>query len=136
MNCDGRENLLGTWTGQGGVWVKYSSDFSWQKLSSTADWIACGKMRGAGTTSAMAGVNALSKLNEPVGGIAGLPYISDPAFDTAAKSPGGSRFTFTEQPNLSPLLKQNAKFSRVLENPASNASSSRISCREQIKKEN
>jgi hypothetical protein len=43
LDNDGPDNLVGIWPAQNGVWVKYSSTMSWERLSSTADWIACGK---------------------------------------------------------------------------------------------
>ena len=105
LDGDGTDDLVGIWAGQGGVWVKYSSDSSWEQLSSTADWITCGKMRDGGTTT------ALNSLLIPPGGIAEIPFVSDPDNDTSAKGPGGFQFVFTKQPNLFPLFNRNSKYS-------------------------
>jgi len=104
MDGDGMDDLVGIWAGQGGVWVKYSGDSSWEMLSSTADWIACGRMRsgGGGTNSEQAA------LTGPVGGIAKWPYLSDPSNDFSISAPGASRFVFTEQPNLTPKMNRNS----------------------------
>ena len=47
IDGDATDDLIGIWPTQGGVWVKYSSDGTWERLSSTAQDIAAGKMRAA-----------------------------------------------------------------------------------------
>ena len=48
IDGDGRDDLVGTWPGQGGVWARYSKTGTWAKLSSTAKHIAAGDMNGDG----------------------------------------------------------------------------------------
>jgi len=48
VDGDGIDDLLGIWSGQGGVWVRYSTDGTWAQLGTTADWITAGDMNGDG----------------------------------------------------------------------------------------
>ena len=48
LEGDGKDDLIGIWPGQGGVWVRYSGTGSWAKLSTTAKHIAAGDMNGDG----------------------------------------------------------------------------------------
>jgi protocatechuate 3,4-dioxygenase beta subunit len=45
---DGKDDLIGIWASQAGVWAKSSADASWTHLSSTARHIAAGDMNGDG----------------------------------------------------------------------------------------
>jgi len=47
MNGGGREDLLGTWTGQG-VYYRDSADGSWTKMATPAGQIVCGDLDGDG----------------------------------------------------------------------------------------
>ena len=46
LDGDGKDDLIGTWPGQGGVWVRYSKTGGWAKLSTTAKHLAAGDMNG------------------------------------------------------------------------------------------
>lgn len=48
LDGDGVDDLIGVWTEQGGVFVKYSSTGSWAKLSTPAKDITTGDMNGDG----------------------------------------------------------------------------------------
>jgi len=48
LDGDSKDDLIGIWPGQGGVFVKYSKTGAWAKLSSTAKHIAAGDMNGDG----------------------------------------------------------------------------------------
>jgi hypothetical protein len=48
MNGDGRDDVVGTWTGSG-VWYRDSLSGSWVLLSSAADMVAVGDIDGDGT---------------------------------------------------------------------------------------
>jgi hypothetical protein len=84
LDGDGTDDLVGIWPSQGGVWTKYSGTGSWASLSTTADWIACGKMRAAGATS-------LGSLESP--GVT-LPGPDNAAWvvDDSSTGPGGKDF--------------------------------------------
>jgi len=101
IDGDGTDDLLGIWPSQGGVWVKYSSDSLWEKLSSTADWIAAGKMRGGSSSSADTSLQALSS---PVGGLAQGPESLTNYIDLSNKGPNGVNFTHQYQQNLFPQM--------------------------------
>jgi hypothetical protein len=45
---DGKDDVIGIWASQAGVWAKSSADASWMHLSSTARHIAAGDMNGDG----------------------------------------------------------------------------------------
>jgi protocatechuate 3,4-dioxygenase beta subunit len=45
---DGKDDVIGIWASQAGVWAKSSADASWTHLSSTARHIAAGDMNGDG----------------------------------------------------------------------------------------
>jgi hypothetical protein len=44
LDGDGKDDLLGVWTGSG-TWVKYSTSDSWENIATPADWIAVGRLR-------------------------------------------------------------------------------------------
>lgn len=46
LDHEGKDDLIGIWPGQGGVWVRYSYTGAWAKLSSTARHISSGDMNG------------------------------------------------------------------------------------------
>ncbi len=48
LDGDGVDDLIGIWPGQGGVWMKHSSDGQWALLSSPARSIAAGDLSGDG----------------------------------------------------------------------------------------
>jgi hypothetical protein len=100
LDADGIDDLIGIWPTQGGVWVKYGGDDSWALLSSTADWIATGKMRAAGSLS----------LDEPKEwpsperksqNVAAERKLGGPPKNSAT-GPGASDFAFSRQSNLVP----------------------------------
>ena len=99
LEGDGIDDLIGLWPTQGGIWVKYSSTGGWELLSSTAQYIAAGKMRPAGGSSAMAAVKALPL---PMGGTEPGPESALRKTDESSKGPGGSRFVYLTEPNLIP----------------------------------
>ena len=107
LDGDGTDDLLGIWPGQGGVWVKYSSSVTWQRLSSTADWIACGKMTSASSSSPEIA------LASPVGGIAVGPTLTEEHEDFSTYGPGGTNFKYLEEKNLSPRMKDYANIMRI-----------------------
>ena len=100
IDGDGTDDLAGIWPGQGGVWVKYGSDSTWEKLSSSADWIACGKMRGGGTNGA-----GVLELASPIGGFAAGPGTLLEYEDWSEMGPGGVKFVYQEDPDLVPHTK-------------------------------
>jgi len=102
IDGDGTDDLLGIWPSQGGVWVKYSSDGTWERLSSTADWIASGKMRSVGGTS----IEGFMELPAPIGGYAEGPGSIDNYVDLSSEGPGGWNFVFQEEENLVPKEKE------------------------------
>jgi len=105
---DGTDDLLGIWPSQGGVWVKYSSNGSWGCLSSTADWIATGKMRsGSGSSS-----TAIS-LSYPIGGYADGPANLVEYVDLSSEGPGGWNFVFQAEKNLFPQEKESMNIIRL-----------------------
>ena len=98
---------MGIWPGQGGVWVKYSGTGAWERLSSTADWIACGKMRGTG------GATSGMELPAPIGG-----YVVDTGRffnyeDLSGEGPGGWNFVYQEEANLIPHEQGRLRIMRV-----------------------
>lgn len=108
LDGDGTDDLLGIWPGQGGVWVKYSSDETWERLSSTADWIACGKMRGVGSSS-----SEVMKLSGPFGGFAQGPGWFEKYEDLSNEGPGGWNFAHQEEEALVPREEKKARMQRV-----------------------
>jgi len=108
LDGDGTDDILGIWPAQGGVWVKYSSLSTWQKLASTADWISCGKMRVPGST----GLGAL-ELSGPSGGIAEGPGLLRKYKDLSAEGPGGWNFDYKEEENITPQEEESVKIKRV-----------------------
>jgi hypothetical protein len=48
LDGDGRDDLIGIWPGQGGVWVRYSKTGAWVQISSVASHIGSGDMNGDG----------------------------------------------------------------------------------------
>jgi len=95
LDGDGIDDLLGIWPGQGGVWVKYSSANNWARLSSTADWIGCGKMR-----SDESGASGAMELAEPVGGTGEGPSLFGDYDDLSSYGPWGFEFKYTEDKNI------------------------------------
>jgi len=97
-----KDDLLGTWDGQGGVWVKYSSTASWSKLSSTARDIDAGNMSGGAGGGGLAG---FIKLLAPIGGYTQGPGNILEYEDLSSEGPGGPNFVFQEKGNLVPQEK-------------------------------
>ena len=116
---DCSDDLIGLWPGQGGIWVKYSSDGTWERLSSTARDIAAGKMRpaeglappGAGET--LEAAQAAIELPFPMGGfeegLESAPHKKDHSMD----GPGGWRFVYLEERNLEPKEASEASLRRI-----------------------
>ena len=91
IDGDGIDDLIGIWSGQGGVWVKYSSTLTWERLSSTARDITAGKMSGAGSSGAKL---VSEELPFPMGGYAEGPEGAVRKKDLSATGPGGVKFFF------------------------------------------
>ena len=107
LDGDGMDDLVGTWPKQGGVWVKYSFAKTWERLSSTADWIACGKMRG---TDSSLGVMELAG---PFGGTAQGPRWLGSYEDLSNQGPGALNFAYEEEKNLIPREQGKIRIMRV-----------------------
>ena len=100
IDGDGVDDLIGLWPAQGGVWVRYGKDGSWEWLSSAADFISSGRMRkttGA-FTLAEQGPDALLL---DVEGPASLAAFED----LFPLGPGGRMFAFKEEKNTSPVAR-------------------------------
>jgi hypothetical protein len=98
LDGDRTDDLAGIWPGQGGVWAKGSFTGLWFPVSSTADWIACGKMTpDNGEDEAVALMRSLG-LMAAEGPPAGSGFR-----DLSAGAPGGSRFQFESQRLLVPV---------------------------------
>jgi len=93
VNNDGADDFLGIWQAQGGVWVKYSSDITWERLSSTGDWIAAGKIRGTNTS------HTEIALSSPIGGLVTGPSLLKEHEDLSSYGPWGLKFKLTEGKN-------------------------------------
>jgi hypothetical protein len=99
LDGDGTGDLIGIWPTQGGVWVKYSGTGAWELLSSTADWIACGRMRNGAASSPGEG------LTSPQGGTAPGSPPGNGFKDSSDRGPGGARFKYSVQRNLEPQIR-------------------------------
>ena len=113
LDADGADDLIGIWPSQGGVWVKYSQNGSWAYLSSSADWIATGKMRAANGLGADAaqslaqGLGDDQELEMPLGGLTVVgPLRTAGSVDLSANSPGRDGFTPIIDKNLRPEEKK------------------------------
>ncbi len=109
IDGDAIDDLIGIWPTQGGVWVKYSSDGTWERLSSTAQDIAAGKMRaasGGGETQpegVLAAQQELVELPLPMGGNEEGPGVI--LEQAGSLGPGAwrrTRFVYLEDINLEP----------------------------------
>ena len=110
LDGDGTDDLIGIWPTQGGIWVKYSSTGGWELLSSTARYIAAGKMRPAAGSPEMAAAAALPL---PMGGTEPGPESALRKTNELSTGPGGGRFLYLTEPNLVPNEKDFAKLTRV-----------------------
>jgi hypothetical protein len=112
LDADRTDDLIGIWPSQGGVWVKYSLSEAWANLSSSADWIASGKLRsatgqGAGAAQSLArGLIADRELESPMGGPAIGPLRTAGSVYLSANSPGRDGFTPIIEKNLKPEEKK------------------------------
>jgi hypothetical protein len=119
VDGDAIDDLIGIWPTQGGVWVKYSTDGTWERLSSTAQDITAGKMRAAsgGGEALVDGVLAvrpeLEGLPFPMGGNEEGPGLSLNRTDFSDRGPGGSRFVYIEDINLAPREEESERLVRV-----------------------
>ena len=119
IDGDATDDLIGIWPTQGGVWVKYSSDGTWERLSSTAQDIAAGKMRpasGGGEVQSEGTVAADQEAVElplPMGGFEEGPGISLKMQDLSDRGPGGARFIYLEDLNLEPREEKPARLTCV-----------------------
>jgi len=118
IDGDGTDDLIGIWPTQGGVWVKYSSDGTWERLSSTAQDIAAGKMRAAEGGEAVAGEVLAARqeaieLPLPMGGMEEGPGIALSKKDLSDRGPGGERFVYLEDLNIEPREEGSARLTRV-----------------------
>ena len=104
LDGDGKDDPIGIWPAQAGVWVKYSQTGSWAKLSTTARHIAAGLMRG--------GCWAVEVLAEPIGGFAEGPGNFGYQ-DLSEAGPGGMRFRCREEENLFPLEDRESALRRM-----------------------
>jgi hypothetical protein len=109
INGDGVDDLIGIWAGQGGVWAKHSSTGSWVKLASTAKDIATGKMRSA--EAMVLGVRV--PFPGPQGGYTDGPESLMKFKDLSKAGPGGSHFSFQQEPNLIPQEKETVDVMRI-----------------------
>jgi len=98
LDADGADDLIGIWPSQGGVWVKYGQSGAWAYLSSTADWIATGKMHAANGQT----LSTESALSLPMGGFVLGPPKTGAYEDLSANSPGREGFTPIIENNLRP----------------------------------
>jgi hypothetical protein len=85
INGDGVSDLMGVWTGQAGVWIKYSGSGSWSYLGSSPLDLASGKMGGGAWI-----------------GSAGVPGGSGFFIDLSDSGPSGLRFRPGTEKNLNP----------------------------------
>ncbi len=99
-----RDDLVGVWPSQGGVWVKYNTSGTWTKLSSTATDIVVGKMRAYGSTQ-----GAAETQGQPVHGDTGGPETAGYYQDLSLTGPGGAAFAFRDGGNLVPAAGQGPK---------------------------
>jgi hypothetical protein len=119
IDGDETDDLIGIWPTQGGVWVKYSSDGTWERLSSTAQDIAAGKMRataGGGEALAegvMAAQQELVELPLPMGGAEEGPRVSPNRRDLSDRGPRGARFVYLDDINLEPGEEDSARLTRI-----------------------
>jgi len=97
LDGDAKDDLIGIWPTQGGVWVKYSATGNWAKLSSSARDIAAGKMR-AGTGGSMSS----QALFGPMGGYAQGPESLIQYQDLSSEGPGGLHFVYQTEEQLIP----------------------------------
>lgn len=95
----GKDDLIGIWPSQAGVWVKYSATSTWALLSSSATDIVSGKMRAA----RLSGGFELMQLAAPMGGHLREPLLGPGAADYSATGPGGKIFALQKEPNLVPV---------------------------------
>jgi hypothetical protein len=120
IDGDATDDLIGIWPTQGGVWVKYSSDGTWERLSSTAQDITAGKMRAASTLAppesagGQVTVRAEFELPLPMGGFAEGPAGALNVRDLSRSGPGGARFVFKQEKNLNPVEGRAEQMSRML----------------------
>jgi hypothetical protein len=120
IDGDAIDDLIGIWPTQGGVWVKYSSDRTWERLSSTAQDIAAGKMRAASgggevdhSEGALGAQQEFVEFPLPMGGTEEGPGVSLNGRDLSDRGPGGARFVYLEDINLEPKEEESARLSRV-----------------------
>jgi hypothetical protein len=119
IDGDETDDLIGIWPTQGGVWVKYSSDGTWERLSSTAQDIAAGKMRAAAGGGAAVAGEVLAARQEaielplPMGGMEEGPGIALSKKDLSDRGPGGARFVYLEDLNIEPREEGSARLSRI-----------------------
>ena len=109
LDGDGMDDLLGIWPSQGGVWVKYSTTGGWQLLSSTAQYIATGKMRPVESPAPEAAL----ALSLPMGGTEPGPEAAVRKTDESSKGPGGWRFVYLKEKNLVPTEEPTARLRRI-----------------------
>jgi hypothetical protein len=115
IDGDGTDDLIGIWPTQGGVWVKYSTDETWERLSSTARDITAGKMRaaGGGGAASMQEAQSAFELSLPMGGVAEGPEVTPRKRDLLPDGPGGARFVFVEDKNIVPYEDPRAALTRA-----------------------
>jgi len=119
LDGDATDDLIGIWPTQGGVWVKYSGDGTWERLSSTAQDISAGRMRAAavpappGESQEEAAMQAALELPFPMGGTEEGPGVSLNKRDLSDQGPGGARFVYLEDINLEPNEEESARLSRI-----------------------
>jgi Leucine-rich repeat (LRR) protein len=119
VDADGMDDLIGIWPTQGGVWVKYSSDGTWERLSSTARDITAGVMRVPGAAGAadedqvLAAAMPVLGLPLPMGGEAEGPETGPIGVDVSDQGPGGARFVYLEELDLEPREAEPARLIRI-----------------------
>jgi hypothetical protein len=100
LDGDGTDDLIGLWTSQGGIWVKYSKTGAWSKLSPPANDIAAGLMRGG--VRGAGWMDRFVELQGPISGNASGPGGLSRYKDLGSEGPGGWRFAAQKQKNLIP----------------------------------
>jgi parallel beta-helix repeat protein len=120
IDGDATDDLIGIWPTQGGVWVKYSSDGTWERLSSTAQDIAAGKMRAASggnevdhSEGALGAQQEFVELPLPMGGNEEGPGVFLNKRDLSDLGPGGARFVYLEHINLDPKEEESTRLNRI-----------------------
>jgi hypothetical protein len=101
VNGDWMDDVIGVWSS--GLWVKYSSLGTWEKIATNLpNDIDAGFFRtGTWEAGASEYLKPVCGYLEPMGGYAEWPGSGDYT-DFSEEGPGGSNFVFKEEKNLNP----------------------------------